>query len=154
MTPTPPTTEPETVRAMSEEFAGWVERNDARPIPSTATPTTPHGRLKTACRKALTQLVRDAKGRMVLVPIVNMRVKKRGGGEYSTGKRGASDDICLLTIGGKTLHLALEYKAGHDTQRPSQQTFEINWRAAGGVYLVVRDAGKLAETVRHLVGAA
>jgi hypothetical protein len=123
--------------ALIEPLSSLFERNDARPLPSSGqhTKTTPHGRLKKACRDALRAW---SGGSGVIIPVQNLQAKTPDGRSYTTGRPGAGDDFYLiLPRGWRTgLPVSIEYKAGRDKQSDKQRAFQLKWEAAGGIYIV------------------
>ena len=131
--------------ALDEDWSDMMHRAMARELPKTESrKETPHTRLKRACRVALKLYGDQIGSRGVLVPIQNLRVRIPGTARtYQTGRPGASDDIVLM----KGIALALEYKAGRDTQSDRQREFQRKWEAAGGVYIVCREPEQMIAAI-------
>jgi len=128
--------------ALTEPLANLFARNDAaarQKQPRAEPKRQPHSALKKRCRDALAKW---SGARGVLIPIQNLKVEIGHGAarkSFMTGRVGCADDIYL--IDGSAV--GLEYKHGHDEQRPSQIAFQQKWEAAGGIYLIVRSPEQL-----------
>lgn len=98
--------------------------------------STPHGNLKRAVIIAIRKLATE-QCRPIIVPQFSGRVmvgEGRAQRSYKAGQSGVSD--LLVIWHGQAF--GFELKAGHDTQRHSQEHWQRLFEKAGGIYALVR----------------
>jgi hypothetical protein len=120
---------------MEEQDDDWVEQFCNSPYVPKRKPArrkTPHSILRAAARKLLKTIERTGNA-VLIVPQFSGRVSA-GEREFNVGRPGTADDLAVVC--GRVY--GLEYKAGQDRQRATQQRWQELFERAGGTYVIVR----------------
>jgi hypothetical protein len=83
------------------------------------------------------------------VPNGGQRNAKEAAKFKAMGVRAGVPDLILLHRSGAYSYLALELKAGKNTQTANQKTYQSKMEADGGKYAVIRSIDDFIETVNE-----
>lgn len=111
--------------------------------------THPEDRLQTACVRWFDYQHASLSWALFHVPNGGRRNPKEAARFKAMGVRPGVPDLLLLLPRGGNAYLAIELKAGKNTQTQAQKDYQRRMNANGGVYVIVRSIEDFIETIEN-----